>query len=129
MGAKITSDFIQLGTEDDDFDMAITLKVSISNEFAEATICKEAEDNYFKDELFDCLMRSMIDDCISEPEWSFNSKTDPRWNSLVVGRKYELKTNHFTPEYLDKLAELTQLYGKPPKDLKWKYEKYIKDVK
>ena len=58
---------------------------------------------------------------LSEGMWYLRSKTDSRWN-----HSEECSVGGFTmPKACEKYIELlTKLYGEPPEDLVWGYEKY-----
>ena len=53
--------------------------------------------------------------------WWLNSKTDPRWN--YNGRADCVGGFMMPDECQNKLKELKQKLGKPPKDLEWGYMK------
>jgi hypothetical protein len=55
-----------------------------------------------------------------EGTWWLRSKTDPRWD--CNGRAFVGMFGQ-PQDLVNKLAELTKLYGEPPEDLEWGYMK------
>jgi len=58
---------------------------------------------------------------LSEGRWSLSSKSDPRWN--CEGIDFLTRSGTTTDECENRKRELQDLYGEPPEDLCFQFER------